>query len=214
MQYFTERDREDLMQYLEDQIETGMLFRGEIEPDLFVNHLFEAAESDAEFRLVLRQWLNRKNPEMTAEIEENGFRLHAMMQKYRDQRFGILMSLLPLYLERTEAETYHDIAGFAGIPIYADEASVSEGVFMDTALLNPEDGCWYVLGKACGPLRSRDEALAYCRPYEAWTLLLDYPELIAPLSEGYPEGTVLIRRPDALEYDAELPESGEEADAT
>ena len=197
---FTESDRLTLLSYLQTKLKNTDLV-----PELFLNNLMETAQ-DPEFATVIRQWLFDKTVDYIQNITVHNYDLRSMAKEYDDTRFGVLFSLIPLYLEKTRPETYRDICGFAGVRFYADHEAIEAGDFITEADLG-DDGYFYLFGEHTGTLEWEDRKRFWA--YDAWGLLIDYPELIEPLSSDYKAGTQIVMDPDSMQYTTIYPPDDE-----
>lgn len=193
---FTPEDRDVLIRFLEP-----LVAETDIVPELFADNLLETTD-DPEFAAVLRQTVNRMNPDAVSDIEVNGWTLHEMLDEYDEEHkvIGICFSLIMLYLEKYDPQ-YKGFCRFAGMCFYADWRAVEAGDYIASAQFEA-DGFWYLFGQHTGILDMTDEEAKekIFAVYDAFSILLDYPELIQPLSEDYPADTCIVREPGTLQY--------------
>lgn len=196
-QRLTHAQQQELLTYL-----TEHLAGTDLDPAALLENLCEAAE-DSAFARALREWYYRKSPAAYTDIEVHGYHLLDCIERFADRRFGLLFSLIPLYLEKYDARC-EGIAAFIGHCCYADFEAVQAGIPLSYAYLM-QDGCWRLLGAHRGMLTAAACARILA-PYDTWPILMDCPALIPFLSAAYPIGTVLLRTDDTPTYQVLLPE--------
>lgn len=180
---FEADDIRDLTEFLEESFDGT-----KADPHRFAQDLLAAAEQDPEFRLVLRQWINRSTS--YAEISVHGYHLSRMAEVYADRRLGVLIALRLLWLEKT-VPALQDICAFMGTACYADRDVLDGGLCY--AARHFEEG-WVLLG--CRGARTDPSQLCLC---DLWLVMEHNPMLIYPVI-GMPVGVRLQITKDLDRY--------------
>ena len=152
----------------------------------FFENLLEVTD-DPEFRTVLRQFLNHSAA--VNEITVNGHDLSDILEKFDDQRIGLLVTLPLMHLEKYN-EDYRHISLFAAETVGADSTMLDSGE-PPTILLKTDLG--WIAGNDFTQDRTDEEP--FCES-AMWQLLLTEPLLIPHMMMDYPDGTQLYIDPD------------------
>ena len=176
--------------YIQEILEESSIYSG-CDIKNFLDNLAETCV-DAEFRTVLRQFLN--HAAVVNDIVVRDTSLTSVLEQFEDQRLGVLIALPLLFLEKTD-ETFTGISALAAQTVIADRLMLANGE-PPTALIKSDIGWFAINDHTYEKNIQMNDSEEIFKEAALWSILLAEPLLIHQFSIDYPEGTQIFVEDD------------------